>query len=173
VIAITFLGAINTVIAGVLALIKGQGLPDRLYHDQAEYRRLQDWLVYRLPLTEKIVPLWMRFLIHVTGSSKQKHYWLLVSSAETGKRWACWFSQRLGSTTRPSSVRRATSRRTMSARRRPNRMVGRYRKRRKTPRVILCGRPARIAEGDLQDKGESDKRRSIFRLSGPRGLALE
>jgi hypothetical protein len=43
VIAITLLGAINTVVAGVLALIKGQGLPDRLYHDQAEYRKLQDW----------------------------------------------------------------------------------------------------------------------------------
>ncbi|KAK4110227.1 hypothetical protein N656DRAFT_714092 [Canariomyces notabilis] len=44
VIAITLLGAINTVVAGVLALIKGQGLPDRLYHDQAEYRKLQDWI---------------------------------------------------------------------------------------------------------------------------------
>ncbi|KAK4032548.1 hypothetical protein C8A01DRAFT_50682 [Parachaetomium inaequale] len=44
VIAITLLGAVNTVIAGVLALIKGQGLPDRLYHDRAEYRRLQDWI---------------------------------------------------------------------------------------------------------------------------------
>jgi hypothetical protein len=40
---ITFLGAINTVLAGALALIKGQGLPDRIYHDRAEYRRLQDW----------------------------------------------------------------------------------------------------------------------------------
>ncbi len=43
--AITLLGATNTVIAGVLALVKGQGLPDRLYHDRAEYRRLQDWWV--------------------------------------------------------------------------------------------------------------------------------
>lgn len=43
VIAITLLGAINTVIAGVLALVRGQGLPDRLYHDKAEYQRLQDW----------------------------------------------------------------------------------------------------------------------------------
>lgn len=43
VLAITILGAANTVIAGVLALIKGQGLPDRLYHDRAEFRRLQDW----------------------------------------------------------------------------------------------------------------------------------
>lgn len=40
---ITLLGAFNTVIAGVLALVKGQGLPDRWYHDQAEYRKLQDW----------------------------------------------------------------------------------------------------------------------------------
>ncbi|KAK4125983.1 hypothetical protein N657DRAFT_654459 [Parathielavia appendiculata] len=44
VIVITILGAINTVLAGVLALIKGQGLPDRIYHDQSEYRRLQDWI---------------------------------------------------------------------------------------------------------------------------------
>ena len=43
VLAITQPGAVNTVIAGVLALVKGQGLPDRLYHDRAEYRRLQDW----------------------------------------------------------------------------------------------------------------------------------
>jgi len=43
VLAITLLGAFNTVIAGILALIKGQGLPDRLYHDRAEFRRLQDW----------------------------------------------------------------------------------------------------------------------------------
>lgn len=42
-VAITLLGAINTVIAGLLALIKGQGLPDRLYHDRAEFRRVQDW----------------------------------------------------------------------------------------------------------------------------------
>ncbi|KAL2261819.1 hypothetical protein VTK26DRAFT_3233 [Humicola hyalothermophila] len=44
VLAITLLGALNTIIAGVLALIKGQGLPDRLYHDRAEYRKLQDWI---------------------------------------------------------------------------------------------------------------------------------
>ncbi|KAK4146077.1 uncharacterized protein C8A04DRAFT_10084 [Dichotomopilus funicola] len=44
VIVITLLGAINTVIAGVLALVKGQGLPERLNHDRAEFRRLQDWI---------------------------------------------------------------------------------------------------------------------------------
>ncbi|KAK4154985.1 hypothetical protein C8A00DRAFT_13942 [Chaetomidium leptoderma] len=44
VIAITFLGAVNTVIAGMLALIKGQGLPARINHDRAEFRRLQDWI---------------------------------------------------------------------------------------------------------------------------------
>ncbi|KAK3488067.1 uncharacterized protein B0T23DRAFT_323106 [Neurospora hispaniola] len=43
-IIITVLGAVNTVIAGVLALIKGQGLPERLRHDQAEFRKLQDWI---------------------------------------------------------------------------------------------------------------------------------
>lgn len=30
--------------AGVLALIKGQGLAERLRHDQAEFRKLQDWI---------------------------------------------------------------------------------------------------------------------------------
>ena len=42
--AITALGAVNTVIAGVLALIKGQGLPERLRKDEMEFRRLQDWI---------------------------------------------------------------------------------------------------------------------------------
>ncbi|KAK0653299.1 hypothetical protein QBC41DRAFT_332486 [Cercophora samala] len=41
---ITILGAVNTVIAGVLALLKGQGLPERLRHQVAEYRKLQDWI---------------------------------------------------------------------------------------------------------------------------------
>jgi len=41
---ITILGALNTVVAGVLALVKGQGLPERLRHDRAEFRKLQDWI---------------------------------------------------------------------------------------------------------------------------------
>lgn len=41
---ITVLGAVNTVIAGVLALLKGQGLPERLHKDATEFRRLQDWI---------------------------------------------------------------------------------------------------------------------------------
>ncbi|KAK0726638.1 hypothetical protein B0T21DRAFT_293478 [Apiosordaria backusii] len=41
---ITVLGAVNTVIAGVLALLKGQGLPERLRHQVAEFRKLQDWI---------------------------------------------------------------------------------------------------------------------------------
>ncbi|KAK4171578.1 hypothetical protein QBC36DRAFT_339694 [Triangularia setosa] len=41
---ITILGAVNTVIAGVLALLKGQGLPERLRHQVAEFRKLQDWI---------------------------------------------------------------------------------------------------------------------------------
>lgn len=45
VIAITLLGAFNTVVAGLLALVKGQGLPDRLYNDRAEFQRLRDWYV--------------------------------------------------------------------------------------------------------------------------------
>lgn len=43
-VAITVLGAVNTVIAGVLALMKGQGLPERLHKDEMEFRKLQDWI---------------------------------------------------------------------------------------------------------------------------------
>ncbi|KAK6196560.1 hypothetical protein LQW54_011449 [Pestalotiopsis sp. IQ-011] len=42
--AITLLGAVNTVIAGVLALIKGSGQPQRLARDRMGYRKLQDWV---------------------------------------------------------------------------------------------------------------------------------
>lgn len=41
---ITILGAVNTVIAGVLALMKGKGLPERLRKDELEFRKLQDWI---------------------------------------------------------------------------------------------------------------------------------
>ncbi|ETS72938.1 hypothetical protein PFICI_15330 [Pestalotiopsis fici W106-1] len=41
---ITLLGAFNTIIAGVLALIKGSGQPQRLSKDQMGYRKLQDWI---------------------------------------------------------------------------------------------------------------------------------
>ena len=41
---ITLLGAFNTVIAGVLALIKGHGLPERMHKDAVEYGKLQDWI---------------------------------------------------------------------------------------------------------------------------------
>ncbi|CAN8102748.1 unnamed protein product [Discula destructiva] len=41
---ITVLGALNTVIAGVLALLKGQGLPERLHKDEMVYERLQEWV---------------------------------------------------------------------------------------------------------------------------------
>lgn len=43
-VAITTLGALNTVIAGVLALLKGQGMPNKLHKDEMEFRRLQDWI---------------------------------------------------------------------------------------------------------------------------------
>ncbi|KAI0126098.1 hypothetical protein BJ170DRAFT_597325 [Xylariales sp. AK1849] len=43
-VAITLLGAVNTVVAGVLALIKGSGQPQRLGKDQVGYRKLQDWI---------------------------------------------------------------------------------------------------------------------------------
>ena len=42
--AITVLGAVNTVVAGILALIKGRGLPERLRRDELEFRRCQDWI---------------------------------------------------------------------------------------------------------------------------------
>lgn len=41
---ITVLGAVNTIIAGILALMKGQGLPERLHKDEMEFRKLQDWI---------------------------------------------------------------------------------------------------------------------------------
>ncbi|KAK9419985.1 putative SMODS and SLOG-associating 2TM effector domain-containing protein [Seiridium unicorne] len=41
---ITILGAVNTIVAGVLALIKGSGQPQRLGKDQMGYRKLQDWI---------------------------------------------------------------------------------------------------------------------------------
>ncbi|CAJ2512772.1 Uu.00g008910.m01.CDS01 [Anthostomella pinea] len=42
--AITILGAVNTILAGVLALIKGSGQPQKLGKDRIGYRRLQDWI---------------------------------------------------------------------------------------------------------------------------------
>lgn len=43
-VVITVLGASNTITAGLLALVKGQGLPERLRKDQMEYRKLPDWI---------------------------------------------------------------------------------------------------------------------------------
>jgi len=42
--AITILGVVNTTTAGVLALLKGQGLPDRLRKDEYEMRKVQDFI---------------------------------------------------------------------------------------------------------------------------------
>jgi hypothetical protein len=42
--AITILGVVNTSTAGVLALLKGQGLPDRLRKDEYEIRKVQDFI---------------------------------------------------------------------------------------------------------------------------------
>ncbi|KAH8590556.1 hypothetical protein B0O99DRAFT_479740, partial [Bisporella sp. PMI_857] len=42
--AITILGIINTSLAGLLALFKGQGLPDRLRKDGFEMRKVQDYI---------------------------------------------------------------------------------------------------------------------------------
>ncbi|KAI5926272.1 hypothetical protein F4810DRAFT_588334 [Camillea tinctor] len=43
-VVITVLGAANTVLAGVLALIKGSGQPQKLGKDRIGFRRLQDWI---------------------------------------------------------------------------------------------------------------------------------
>jgi hypothetical protein len=42
--AITVLGIVNAATAGVLALLKGQGLPDRLRKDEFEMRKVQDFI---------------------------------------------------------------------------------------------------------------------------------
>ena len=42
--AITVLGVVNTSTAGVLALLKGQGLPDRLRKDEYQLRKVQDFI---------------------------------------------------------------------------------------------------------------------------------
>ncbi|KAI3401946.1 hypothetical protein diail_6506 [Diaporthe ilicicola] len=41
---ITVLGAVNTVVAGVLALLKGSGVIERLSKDEVEFHKLQDWI---------------------------------------------------------------------------------------------------------------------------------
>ncbi|PYH82391.1 hypothetical protein BO82DRAFT_413540, partial [Aspergillus uvarum CBS 121591] len=43
-VAITILGAINTVIAGVLALMKGRGLPQRLRKDLIEIPKVKTYI---------------------------------------------------------------------------------------------------------------------------------
>ncbi|KAI0469699.1 hypothetical protein GGR56DRAFT_668497 [Xylariaceae sp. FL0804] len=42
--AITALGALNTAVAGALALVKGSGQPESLGRSKIAYRRLQDWI---------------------------------------------------------------------------------------------------------------------------------
>ncbi|KAL0936023.1 C6 transcription factor [Colletotrichum truncatum] len=41
---ITILGAVNTVVAGVLTFMKGQGMPEKLRKNETEFRRLQNWI---------------------------------------------------------------------------------------------------------------------------------
>ncbi|KZL71023.1 C6 transcription factor [Colletotrichum tofieldiae] len=43
-VGITVLGGVNTVVAGVLTWMKGQGMPDKLRRNETEFRRLQDWI---------------------------------------------------------------------------------------------------------------------------------
>jgi len=42
--AITILGVVNASIAGILALLKGQGLPDRLRKDEFQMKKVQDFI---------------------------------------------------------------------------------------------------------------------------------
>ncbi|KAH8891279.1 hypothetical protein GQ53DRAFT_649144, partial [Thozetella sp. PMI_491] len=42
--AITLLGAFNTIIAALLALIKGQSLPERFRKDEMEFRKVRDFI---------------------------------------------------------------------------------------------------------------------------------
>ncbi|KAG8169295.1 hypothetical protein KVR01_000040 [Diaporthe batatas] len=41
---ITILGAVNTVVAGVLALLKGSGVIERVSKDEVDFKKLQDWI---------------------------------------------------------------------------------------------------------------------------------
>jgi hypothetical protein len=41
---ITVLGAVNTVVAGVLALLKGSGVIERVSKDEVDFKKLQDWI---------------------------------------------------------------------------------------------------------------------------------
>lgn len=41
---ITVLGATNTVVAGILAVLKGSGMIERLAKDEVEFKKLQDWI---------------------------------------------------------------------------------------------------------------------------------
>lgn len=41
---ITVLGAVNTVVAGMLAVLKGSGVIERLSRDEVEFHKLQDWI---------------------------------------------------------------------------------------------------------------------------------
>ncbi|KAK2043707.1 hypothetical protein LZ31DRAFT_315943 [Colletotrichum somersetense] len=43
-VSITALGAVNTVVAGLLTWAKGRGLPDTLRRREAELRRVRDWI---------------------------------------------------------------------------------------------------------------------------------
>lgn len=49
---ITILGAVNTGVAGLLGLLKGNGLPDRLRKDGFELRKVLDYI-------EEVSPPWL------------------------------------------------------------------------------------------------------------------
>ncbi|KUJ12356.1 uncharacterized protein LY89DRAFT_623511 [Mollisia scopiformis] len=56
---ITTFGVLNTAIAGILALMKGQGLPDRLRKDAYEMKKVQDFIEetdIRLAIEEDVHP---------------------------------------------------------------------------------------------------------------------
>lgn len=89
-VVITALGAVNTVLAGVLALLKGQGLPERLHKDEMYAYFIAFKLVLRLHSKGYMLTL-MSILgslgSYKTGSRRLRRSWLQASSDGTERRW--------------------------------------------------------------------------------------
>lgn len=66
---ITIFGAINTAIAGILAILKGQGLPDRLRQDWAGLTKVRDFIEERERFLEQ--GFYMDDEVDANGKSKQ------------------------------------------------------------------------------------------------------
>lgn len=84
-IPITVLGAINTVIAGVLALLKGSGLPERLHKDETELRKLQEWIEETEALLATGVIGWDKRDIGVLVESAFRKYNSVLKSVENNR----------------------------------------------------------------------------------------